>query len=294
MGMALETTGLTKRYGDLVAVDDVDLAVPAGGVYGFLGPNGAGKTTTLRMILGLVRPTWGSVSRGSGAVGALIEGPAFYPHLSGRDNLRSLAARARVPASRIPEVLEIVDLSDRARDRYSTYSLGMKQRLGLAAALLKRPTLLVLDEPTNGLDPSGITAMRTTIRQLADDGCTVLLSSHLLAEVRQVCDTVGVIHQGRLLTQQPIAELGGTGVLEVVADPLDRARSKSERILGAAAVRSNGSSLQLSVDRSLASMINRTLVSDGIEVHQLHWNEPDLERIFFELTSAGGRDEHVA
>lgn len=143
MEMALETTGLTKRYNNLVAVDGVDLAVPTGGVYGFMGPNGAGKTTTLRMLLGLVHPTSGSIRRGSGAMGALIEGPAFYPHLNGRDNLRSLAARARVPATMIPEVLELVDLAD----RYSTYSLGMKHRLGLAAALPRRSAHPRADHP---------------------------------------------------------------------------------------------------------------------------------------------------
>jgi ABC-2 type transport system ATP-binding protein len=177
MSAAVQTAGLTKRYGDLVAVDSLDMRVRAGEVYGFLGPNGAGKTTTLRMLLGLVRPTAGTIrilgaarwpGRGDqlARVGALVEGPAFYPFLSGHDNLRALATRGSVQRSRVGEVLELVGLADRAGDRFASYSLGMKQRLGLAAALLKRPDLLVLDEPTNGLDPSGMAEMRDTLRQL--------------------------------------------------------------------------------------------------------------------------------
>ncbi len=295
MTAAVETTGLTKTYGDLIAVDSVDLLVRPGEVYGFLGPNGAGKTTTLRMLLGLVRPTSGTIrilgtasagGRGDrlARVGALIEGPAFYPFLSGRDNLRSLAARGSVPGRRVEEVLEIVQLAERAKDRYATYSLGMKQRLGLAAALLKRPDLLVLDEPTNGLDPSGMADMRDTIRGLAADGCTVLLSSHLLGEVRQICDRVGVISRGRLVTQQPIAELGGAGSLRVVASPLGRARAEVERILGPEAVRGDRAALELDVAPDRAASLNGALVAAGVAVHDLHWHEPDLERVFFELT----------
>jgi ABC-2 type transport system ATP-binding protein len=297
---AVQTTGLTKRYGELVAVDAVDMLVHRGEVYGFLGPNGAGKTTTLRMLLGLVRPTAGTIrilgathdTGGSdylARVGALIEGPAFYPFLSGRDNLFALAARGRVPRRRVGEVLEMVDLTDRAKDRYATYSLGMKQRLGLAAALLKRPDLLVLDEPTNGLDPSGMADMRASIRHLASDGCTVLLSSHLLGEVRQICDRVAVINRGRLLMQKPISELGGVGSLRVVAAPLDRARDKAQRLLGPDAVRADGTALDLAVDPDLAASINRALIAEGIAVHEVVWQEPDLERVFFELTR-GGQD----
>lgn len=302
MTAAVETVGLTKAYGDLVAVDSVDLLVHPGEVYGFLGPNGAGKTTTLRMLLGLVRPSSGTIrilgtAPAAGRadhldrVGALIEGPAFYPFLSGRDNLRSLAARGRVPGLRVDEVLEIVQLADRAKDRYATYSLGMKQRLGLAAALLKRPDLVVLDEPTNGLDPSGMADMRDTIRGLSAGGCTVLLSSHQLGEVRQICDRVGVINHGKLVTQQPIAELGGAGSLRVVAAPLDRALAEVERILGPEAVRVDTDALDLAVNAGLASTINKALVDEGIAVHDLHWHEPDLERVFFELT--GGAQDVV-
>jgi ABC-2 type transport system ATP-binding protein len=303
MSAAVRTAGLTKRYGDLVAVDSLDMRVRAGEVYGFLGPNGAGKTTTLRMLLGLVRPTAGTIhilgaarrpGRGEqlARVGALVEGPAFYPFLSGRDNLRALATRGSVPRYRVGEVLELVGLGDRAGDRYATYSLGMKQRLGLGAALLKRPDLLVLDEPTNGLDPSGMAEMRDMLRQLAAGGCTVLLSSHLLAEVRQICDRVGVISRGRLVAEQPIGELGGAGSLRVVAAPLDHARDKARRMLGPEVVRVDDSALDLAVEPGMAPAINRALVAEGIAVHELRWREPDLERVFLELTEGGAK--HVA
>jgi ABC-2 type transport system ATP-binding protein len=285
MTAAVETIGLTKRYGRIVAVRDLALRVESGEVYGFLGPNGAGKTTTLRMLLGLVRPSAGEIRRPPLArVGALIEGPAFYPFLSGRENLRTLARRARVPATRVADVLHLVRLTDRAGDRYRTYSLGMKQRLGLAAAMLKRPDLLVLDEPTNGLDPAGMADMRETIRGLANDGCTVLLSSHLLGEVRQICDRVGIINQGRLVAQQPIEELSGLGSLRVVAEPVDRAEDKVRRILGASAVRVGPGGLDVATEASMAPVINRALVAEGIAVHELRWQQPDLERVFLELT----------
>lgn len=305
MNAAVETAGLTKRYGDLVAVDSLDMVVHPGEVYGFLGPNGAGKTTTLRMLLGLVRPTAGTMrilgaSPSDGRadlarVGALIEGPAFYPFLSGQENLRTLAVRGRVPRGRVDEVLELVGLRDRAGDRYAAYSLGMKQRLGLAAALLKRPDLLVLDEPTNGLDPSGMAEMREAIRGLAADGCTVLLSSHLLGEVRQICDRVGVINRGRLVAQKPIAELGGAGSLRVAAAPLDRAYDSVQRMLGPDTVRMEEDALAIAVEPGKAAAVNQALVADGIAVHELRWHQPDLEEVFFELTQGEPRGaRHVA
>jgi ABC-2 type transport system ATP-binding protein len=223
MDFPVHTEGLTKRYGNLTAVDALDLDVRAGEIYGFLGPNGAGKTTTLRMLLGLVRPTSGSIRvlgeppGRHGGVGALIEGPAFYPYLSGRDNLRVLARYSGTHAGRIDVALDLVDLAGRAGDRYGTYSLGMKQRLGMAAALLKDPRLLILDEPTNGLDPAGMADVRTLIRRLGAAGCTVLLSSHLLGEVQQICDRVGVIAGGRLVAESTVAELRGTADLWVAA-----------------------------------------------------------------------------
>jgi ABC-2 type transport system ATP-binding protein len=287
---AVRTRGLTKTYGEAVAVRGIDLEVPAGQVYGFLGPNGAGKTTTLRMLLNLIRPTAGTVeifgaSTGTlDRVGALIEGPAFYPHLSGRDNLRALAVRARLPRGRIAEALELAGLAGRADHRYATYSLGMKQRLGVAAANLTRPDLLVLDEPTNGLDPAGMADMRATVRAFANAGRTVLLSSHLLDEVRQVCDHVGIISHGTLVVQKPITELAGRGTLRVVAEPLDHAYDKVQRMLGPDAVRIGDGALAVTVDAEMAPAVNRGLVAEGIAVRELRWREPDLEEIFLALT----------
>ncbi|PRX43409.1 ABC-2 type transport system ATP-binding protein [Prauserella shujinwangii] len=296
----VETHGLGKRYGGTVAVRDLDLTVRPGEVYGFLGPNGAGKTTTLRMLLGLIRPTSGGVRLfgappGPGSlrhVGALVEGPAFYPYLSGRRNLAVLADHAGVPRSRAGTALARVGLTGRAGDRYSGYSLGMKQRLGLAAALLKEPRLLVLDEPTNGLDPAGMAEMRRTIRALADGGCTVLLSSHLLAEVEQICDRVGVLHGGRLVAESTVEELRTGGALRVVAGPEDRARDRVVALLGAERVRADdGGALLVDVERDQAPRVNAELVRAGVDVHELCWSEPDLERRFLELT---GGDPDVA
>ncbi|MEV6811606.1 ABC transporter ATP-binding protein [Micromonospora sp. NPDC051296] len=292
----VQTEGLSKRYGGLTAVQDLDLTVRAGEVYGFLGPNGAGKTTTLRMLLGLIRPTSGKV-RVFGArpgepghlrsVGALIEGPAFYPYLSGRDNLRLLARHAGTGAHRVPVVLDLVDLTDRAGDRYAAYSLGMKQRLGVAAALLKDPRLLILDEPTNGLDPAGMADMRALIRRLGAGGCTVLLSSHLLGEVQQICDRVGVISKGRLVAESSVAELRGTAALRVVAEPVDRAAGLARALLGDDRVRVVDGALELAVAPERASAINAALVDAGVAVSELRLRERDLEDVFLELTSGG-------
>ncbi|SFB44444.1 ABC-2 type transport system ATP-binding protein [Amycolatopsis marina] len=293
MEKPVETRRLTKRYGRTVVVRDLDLTVEPGEVYGFLGPNGAGKTTTLRMLLGLVRPTSGSAllrgrQPGTGGhldgVGALVEGPAFYPYLSGRDNLRVLAHHAKVGRKRVAAVLDTVDLADRAGDRYSTYSLGMRQRLGLAAALLKDPALLILDEPTNGLDPAGMADMRALIRALAREGRTVLLSSHLLGEVEQVCDRVGVLSHGELIAEKPVGELASGGTLRVVADPADTALSLLSSTLGADRVRRDGRAIDLDVDESDASRINSELVHAGLAVSELRWHRPDLEQTFLELT----------
>jgi ABC-2 type transport system ATP-binding protein len=289
------TQGLTKRYGDLFAVHDLDLRVRAGEVYGFLGPNGAGKTTTLRMLLGLVRPTAGRVllhGRPPGSmagVGALIEGPAFYPYLSGRDNLRVLARHAGVPDRRVDVVLDLVDLTDRSGDRYATYSLGMKQRLGVAAALLKDPRLLILDEPTNGLDPAGMADMRAMTRRLGTAGCTVLVSSHLLGEVEQICDRVGVIARGRLVREGTVADLRGSADLRVVATPLDRAAGHARRLVGPEAVTLVDGGLHLAVAADRAGDINASLVSAGVTVTELRMVEGDLEQAFFQLTGGQTR-----
>jgi ABC-type multidrug transport system ATPase subunit len=298
----VETRDLTKRYGPrIVAVDRVSLTVRRGEVYGFLGPNGAGKTTTMRMLLGLIRPTSGVASvlgRSPGnpenleRVGALVESPAFYPYLSGRDNLRVIAHYASLPKERIEETLDLVDLTDRARDKFATYSLGMKQRLGVAAALLKDPELLILDEPTNGLDPAGMADMRDLIRSLGSGERTVLLSSHLLGEVEQICDRVGVISRGRLIAESTVEELRGKEALLVGAKPLDRARKRVEQLLGAERVEVLDGTLRLDADPAAAGRINRELVGANIEVTELRPVERKLEEVFLEMTDQKG-ENHV-
>src|SRR6059058_1321716 len=226
----VETHGLTKRYGSgVLAVDSVDMSVRRGEVYGFLGPNGAGKTTTLRMLVGLIRPTSGTATvaghapgnpAGLAKIGSLIESPGFYPYLSGRENMRVVADFAGVDHKRVEEVLDMVELASRAGRKFGTYSTGMKQRLGVAAALLKDPELLILDEPTNGLDPAGMAEMRAFIRSQAEGGRTVLLSSHLMTEIEQVSDRVGVIRAGSLIAEGTVEELRGQAGLRLRAEPL--------------------------------------------------------------------------
>jgi ABC-type multidrug transport system ATPase subunit len=290
----VETRDLTKRYGrQITAVDRLNLAVRRGEVYGFLGPNGAGKTTTLRMLLGLIEPTSGAArvlgqEPGSPAsltgVGALVESPAFYPYLSGYDNLKVVSRYAGVPRRRIREVLETVELSGRAKDKFKKYSLGMKQRLGVAAALLKDPELLILDEPTNGLDPKGMADMRALVRELGSGERTVLLSSHLLGEVEQICDRVGVIHKGILVAEGTIAELRGEGGLLVRAEPFEEARQIAERLEGVEGVRVVDGMLRLATDPGSAAEINAKLVSAGLRVSELRPAEQSLEEVFLELT----------
>jgi len=299
MTTPVETRQLTKRYGSLTAVDALDLEVRAGEVYGFLGPNGAGKTTTLRMLLGLIRPTSGTVRlfgvapghRGHlSRVGALVEGPAFYPYLSGRDNLRAMARHARVGDDRIALVLDQVDLTSRAGDRYATYSLGMKQRLGVAGALLKDPRLVVLDEPTNGLDPAGMADMRLLVKRLGAAGCTVLLSSHLMTEVQELCDRVGIISRGRLVAESTVAELRGERTLRIVCAPTEKAAAVAESLLGPNAVHVRDNGLDLDVPPARAAEINAALVEAGIAVAELTVRERTLEQAFFDLT---GEPPHV-
>jgi ABC-2 type transport system ATP-binding protein len=297
--LAVETHGLTKRYSTgVLAVNDLDLRVRTGEVYGFLGPNGAGKTTTLRLLSGLIHPTSGSALV-AGAVpgspaslarmGAMVETPAFYPYLSGRDNLRVVARYAGVPTARIEPVLKLVDLTDRARHKFKTYSTGMKQRLGVAAALLKGPDLLILDEPTSGLDPQGTIEMRALLKELKQGGRTVLLSSHLLNEVELTCDRVGVIAKGKLVAEGTVDELrarSGGRTLRIRATPLEQAQRLLESILKAEQVRVIDGSLILTVDPAQAASINRRLVADGIDVSELRVDEQSLEDVFLQLTEA--------
>ncbi len=291
--LVVETRGLTKRYGRIAAVESLDLTVRRGEVYGFLGPNGAGKTTTLRMLLGLIRPTSGDARvlgekpgspAGLGKVGALVEWPAFYPYLSGQDNLRVMARYSGVRSPRIAEVLEQVELSGRAKDKFRKYSLGMKQRLGVAAALLKDPDLLVLDEPTNGLDPKGMADMRDLIRRLGKGDRTVLLSSHLLGEVEQICDRVGVISKGSLVAEGSVAELRGKQGLLVRAEPIEEAARIAEKLVGVEEVAELGGALRLTTDPERAAEINAKLVSAGLRVSELRPAGQSLEEAFLELT----------
>ncbi|HEV3096780.1 MAG TPA: ABC transporter ATP-binding protein [Candidatus Dormibacteraeota bacterium] len=288
------THALTKRYGkNIMAVDALDLEVRRGEVFGFLGPNGAGKTTTLRMLLGLIRPTSGSAQvvgrrpgdpAGLARVGSLVESPAFYPYLSGRENLKVVADYAGLPHDRVDGALAEVELLPRAKDRFGTYSMGMKQRLAVAAALIKEPELMILDEPTNGLDPQGVVEMRTLIRRLGTGSRTVLLSSHLLNEVEQTCDRVAIIQKGKLVVQGRVDELRGQATLIVKATPSDAARQSLERMLGKAAVAGADGTLRLSVSPDRAADINAALVSAGIRVSELRPAERTLEEVFLSLT----------
>ena len=292
----IETHGLTKRFGSgVLAVNSVDMSVRRGEVYGFLGPNGAGKTTTLRMLVGLIRPTSGTATvaghapgdpAGLARIGSLIESPGFYPYLSGRENLRVVADLASVKQKRVDEVLEIVELASRAGRKFGTYSTGMKQRLGVAAALLKDPELLILDEPTNGLDPQGMAEMRKLIKDIGQGDRTVLLSSHLLGEVEQICDRVGVISNGRLVKQSTVQDLLGEEGVLVRAQPIDQAQEILSKMFGPDAISRNGDAgaLHIKTKPSHSAEINRQLVAAGVGVSELRPFERSLEEVFFQLT----------
>jgi ABC-type multidrug transport system ATPase subunit len=290
----VETHGLTKRYGSgVLAVDSVDMSVRRGEVYGFLGPNGAGKTTTLRMLVGLIRPTSGTATvaghapghpHGLARIGSLIESPGFYPYLSGRENLKVVADLAGSDRRRVEEVLDIVELTSRAGRKFGTYSTGMKQRLGVAAALLKDPELLILDEPTNGLDPQGMAEMRKLIKEIGQGDRTVLLSSHLLGEVEQMCDRVGVISNGHLVKQSTVQELLGQKGVLIRAEPIDNAQEVLTRMFGPAVIRKEDGALHLQVEPAQSAEINRQLVGAGLGVSEVRPFERSLEEVFFQLT----------
>jgi ABC-type multidrug transport system ATPase subunit len=290
----VETHSLTKRYGSgVLAVNSVDMSVRRGEVYGFLGPNGAGKTTTLRMLVGLIRPTSGTATvaghtpgspAGLAQIGALIESPGFYPYLSGRENLMVVADMASVGKKRVDEVLDMVELTSRAGRKFGTYSTGMKQRLGVAGALLKDPDLLILDEPTNGLDPQGMAEMRKLIKDIGQGDRTVLLSSHLLGEVEAICDRVGVISNGRLVTQSTVQDLLGEEGVLVRAQPADAAEELLTRMFGPAAVSRRDGAIHLKTDPGKSLEINRQLTAAGIGVSELRPFERSLEEVFFQLT----------
>jgi ABC-2 type transport system ATP-binding protein len=305
----IETEGLRKSFGEQIAVDGVDLRVPRGSAFGYLGPNGAGKTTLIRMLLGLTQPSAGTMrvlgrpmpkerSRALARVGAIVEEPGFHKHLSGRENLW-IAAAAREPAAhlRIGKVLEQVGLADRADDRVSTYSQGMRQRLGIARCLLADPEVLILDEPTNGLDPGGIQEFRGLVRSWIAEGRTLVLSSHLLDEVEKICDHVAIVDRGRIVAQGSLAELsaGDDGAITICCDKPHEALS---------AIDGNGSLLEVEEIagglrvllrpeeplEKVAAELNNRLVGAGIAVHRLEPSHVSLEHRFLEITRRFGED----
>jgi ABC-2 type transport system ATP-binding protein len=301
---ALRTRGLVKRYGSRPALQGLDVAVPRGVVYGLLGPNGAGKTTLMRLLVGLIHPDAGEIEilgqpytwrrrQRLFEVGSLVESPTFYDYLSGRDNLRVLAASgARVASGRVEEVLELVGLSARARDKVKRYSLGMKQRLGIASALLSDPQLLLLDEPANGLDPGGIVAMRQTLRQLTAQGKTVFISSHILPEVQQLADVVGIVDAGRLVREGSLVELLNEGghVRARVNEAQLAAALSALAVLGAPTRTSRAevpgeALIEVRIAPARAADVNRTLASAGIYASAVT-SGSDLEAIFLSLTTA--------
>lgn len=301
--LVIETEGLHKefrtRHGVGVAVENLNLAVPAGGVHGFLGPNGSGKTTTIRMLLGLARPTHGTMRLFGRQVphqlpevlpriGAVVESPKFAPNFTGRQNLRLLAGTIGMPETRVDQVLETVSLSGRDDDRFRAYSLGMKQRLAIAATLLKEPDLLILDEPTNGLDPSGIREIRETIRELGSRGVTVLLSSHILAEVQQVCDSATIIGRGRMLASGKVDDLIGAGTAWRVGVP---DAETAARVLRAADLAARVADGRLMVDTDAPEAITRALAGAGIFLTELTAERADLESVFLQLTEGTSLDD---
>ncbi len=288
--VVLRTRGLTKRFGDLVAVDNLDLEVRKGEALGFLGPNGSGKSTTVGMILGLIKPTSGTIDRQGmplQRIGAIIESPAFYPFLSGRDNLRALAlAVGGVGEERIEQLLNLVGLTSSAHKKYQTYSLGMKQRLGIASTLLCDPELVILDEPTNGLDPAGQQEIRALIPHLTDQGRSVLLASHLLHEVEQVCDRVAILRRGKLLAEGLVSELlQQQAFLEIGVSDLKAASELIGRLEYVRAVRLEDGFLHVDADADAGSLITKTLADAGIYVSSLSQKHRSLEDVFLELTS---------
>ena len=295
----VEARGLVKRYGPITAVDDVDLTVEPGDVYGFLGPNGAGKTTTLRILLGLIRPDSGEarlfgrdpqheLPEALDGVAGFVETPYFYPYLSGRKNLELLAAFDRDGGrARIDQLLQLVDLSGRADDRVGGYSQGMRQRLGVASSLVRDPRLLLLDEPTNGLDPGGMRDMRRLVGRLSGEGITVLLSSHLLAEVEELCNRVAIIRTGRIVYEGMLADLrasAGTNRYRLRTTDSRLARQTLLEHSDARDVSPDGDELTFSAAEEEVAAISRTLVGAGLGITALVPEQQSLESFFFELT----------
>ena len=307
----IEIRGLRKEYRRLrgpatIALSGLDLDVPAGGVYGFLGPNGSGKTTTVRCLLGLIGPSGGEM-RLLGAdprsdlrsvisrVGAIVEIPAMFPGFSGRRNLEILARTEDIQATRIEEVLELVSLRDRAKDRVKNYSLGMKQRLGIAAALLKDPVLLILDEPANGLDPAGIKEVRDLLRRLGREGKTVFVSSHILSEVRQTCDRVAILARGRCVAEGAVADvLSSTRAVGITLRVSDLAVAATILADAGIAARIENDALKVALAPSEGARVTKALADKGHYLSELRADEVDLETVFLELTGEPASADPIA
>jgi len=294
---SIRTTGLTKDFGDLRAVDNINMDLPRGGVAGFVGPNGSGKSTTIRMLLGLIKPTSGeaevlghSIANPSAylhRVGGLIEAPAFYPSLTGEENLRVFAALGGFARGRIAEILEVVGLGDRGGDKYKNYSLGMKQRLGIALALLPDPDLLVLDEPTNGLDPQGIVEIRSLLMELGASGKTVFVSSHLLAEIQAACDSIVMIDHGGVVFGGSMVDLlnrNSPTIRAAAENDIDTIRLiELATNAGYTSTRVNGA-IEIDAPSVWAPDLNRLAWQAGITLKELQATSADLEQAFFAMT----------
>lgn len=294
---AISVSNLSKRYGDVLAVDGATFEVPLGTICGFVGPNGSGKTTTIRMLLGLISPSEGSGSIIGNSiahpekylkeVGAMIEGPAFYPALSGIENLKVLARLGGIPFERCQELLDLVGLGDRGKDKYKTYSLGMKQRLGIAAALLPNPKLLILDEPTNGLDPAGIQEVRDLLENLANQGVTVFVSSHLLSELEMISKYLVMLRKGKVIFAGPMQELLLRNKPTIVAKPSNiNALPFLAEIINKTGHQAiiESDHVRVDADESFAIQLNKLAFESGIVLAQLTPVRASLEETFFELT----------
>jgi ABC-2 type transport system ATP-binding protein len=295
---AIETEELTKAYGPIVAVDHLNLQVKRGEIFGFLGPNGAGKTSTMRMLLGLVRPSSGtarvlgmSIATEMPAIlartGSIIENPTFYPYLSGRDNLRLVARLSNTPESKIPDVLDLMDLTGAAHRKFKTYSLGMKQRLAVGAAVLSDPDVLILDEPANGLDPAGIVEMRDLMKRLKDQGHTVLISSHVLHEIEQICDRIAILNFGRVVVQGEVETLlGGHDEIEIRIARPQEAEAVLRSVPWIVDIRLDGSDrLLVSAPVARAAEVNAVLAEQKLYASGIRPSEQSLEQYFLDVTA---------